>query len=437
VLDQGKLSEYSNWKQRLDLHMEPIDLRMASVREARNAERRFCFEVITPQYKRVYQAPSEEDMHSWINALNNAIQNAVETRSRPTSFTPSSNGERTPHRDIVSVLTGKSSSYSGHHHSHLSSVANSVNRRTTVGARPIYVRSDSNSFEENPSKLLQTIRDNDQGNRWCADCGSGSKVEWVSINLGIVLCIECSGIHRSLGTHISKVRSLTLDTTSFTTDVVELLLLVGNRISNMVWEAKLDQSQKPSAQANRDRRLKFVTSKYVDKAYVNPITANPLSHYSTPEETLLASIKKNDIQGVLYALALRASPNAADRSRNTHCVFLALAAADPAAPAGFSGGLSPTARSASNNRPPSVTAFPIAELLVQNGAVIPTTMPAFPLSAPAQLYVDQKSSKDTLSELPTIMKNGAQMGGEKEKEAAKLQKRSSRTPSLAVRPAGG
>ena len=80
MLDQGKLSEYSNWKQKLDLHMDPIDLRMASVREARNAERRFCFEVITPQYKRIYQATSEEDMGNWIRAINNALQSAVEGR---------------------------------------------------------------------------------------------------------------------------------------------------------------------------------------------------------------------------------------------------------------------------------------------------------------------------------------------------------------------
>lgn len=48
------------------------------------------------------------------------------------------------------------------------------------------------------------------GNDKCADCSS-KKPKWASINLGIMLCIECSGIHRSLGVHISKVRSVTLD----------------------------------------------------------------------------------------------------------------------------------------------------------------------------------------------------------------------------------
>lgn len=393
MLDQGKLSEYSNWKQRLDLHIEPIDLRMASVREARNAERRFCFEVITPQYKRIYQATSEEDMSNWITAINNALQSAVEGRGAPPSMPPPSthNESSSIRRDIGSILTGKSSSYSGQHgySTTASSNTNSVNRRTTVGARPSYIRSDSNSYEENPARLLQTIRDADHGNKWCADCGSTLKVEWVSINLGIVLCIECSGIHRSLGTHISKIRSLTLDVNSFSNDIVEILLQVGNRVSNMVWEATLDQSLKPQAQSTREQRLKFITAKYGDHAYVQPLAAG-MSHYTTPNETLLASIKKNDIQGVLYGIALRANVNATDRSRNTHAVFLALAAADPAIPGSTSPGFSPM--STAKQPPPKPIPFPIAELLVQNGAEIPQQPAPILLSPAAQLYISQRTA---------------------------------------------
>jgi len=426
--------------------MDPIDLRMASVREARNADRRFCFEVITPQYKRVYQAPSEDDLHNWMNAINNALQSAVEGRGQPQTFTPSTSSDKSTHRDIGSVLTGKSSSLSGHHHNRHSpthtpgSITNNVYRRTTVGARPTYVRTDSGSFQSNPSKLLQIVRDTDQGNCWCADCGSGIKTEWVSINLGIILCIECSGIHRSLGTHISKVRSLTLDTHSFTTDIVELLLQIGNRVSNMIWEAKLDPSLylKPSPQATRDQRLKFITAKYVDRAYITPLSPT-LSHYPTADETLLASIKKNNLQAVLYALALRANPNATDRSRNTHAVFLALAAADPASPSSSN---TPSQRStATTTLTPSpsqakIIAFPVAELLVQNGAQIPATMPAFPLSENARLYVEQKGARDTVGELPVIRSQGggnSPMGADKEREPGKLQKKGSQGGRLVVR----
>lgn len=428
--------------------MEPIDLRMASVREARNAERRFCFEVITPQFKRIYQATSEEDMANWIRSINNALQSAVEGRGMPLAPPVSSKSESSTGRDIGSVLTGKSSSVSGHH-SHSSSSSNTgVNRRTTVGARPSYVRNDSNSFEENPSRLLQVVRDADEGNNWCADCGSSSKVEWVSINLGIVLCIECSGIHRSLGTHISKIRSLTLDVHSFSNDIVEILLQIGNRVSNMIWEATLDQSLKPSATSTREQRLKFITAKYVDRAYIEPLPS-PRSRFATPDETLLASIKKNEIQGVLYGIALRANVNVADRSRNTHAVFLALAAADPASP-----GSTPTTPLSARSSTKAIP-FPIAELLVQNGAEIPPQPPSIPLSSAAQLYLSQRTTRtsafsppapgpssgksaasDGLGSLPTIRAAGkdnsslssSQAPGSsdsKEKEKEKLSKRGS------------
>ena len=381
-------------------------------------------------------------MTSWLNAINNALQSAVEGRSQPPSFNPSPTTETSLRRDIGSVLTGKPSAYSvkesqatNQPTTSSSATSSNVYRRITVGARPSYVRTDSNSYSEDPMKLLQEIRDRDKGNIWCADCNSDIKTEWVSINLGIVLCIECSGIHRSLGTHVSKIRSLTLDTVSFTSDIVEIIMQVGNRISNQVWEGRLDQSVKPTPSATRDQRLRFITDKYVERLYVIPISST-LSHYATSDETLLASIKKNDIQQVLYALALRANPNSTDKSRNTHAVFLALAAADPASPHSASSPASASPRSASSSQPSkSLPAFPVAELLLQNGGEMPSALPAFPLSFAAQQYIEQrgvKSGGDQLTALPSIKSpNNAEI-----KERERLQKRTSASARFSGRSIG-
>ena len=53
------------------------------------------------------------------------------------------------------------------------------------------------------SKILRGI----PGNGKCAEC-SAADPDWASLNLGILLCIECSGVHRNLGVHISKVHAL-------------------------------------------------------------------------------------------------------------------------------------------------------------------------------------------------------------------------------------
>ena len=464
VLDQGRLSEYVNWKDKLDLHIDPIDLRMASVREARNSDRRFCFEVITPQYTRVYQAPSEEDMKSWIAAINNALQSAFENRSNvPNSPSPSPAGSA--RKDIAAVLTGKSSSFSGHRqisNPNRSEAARAVGRHATTGDRPGYQRQESN--DPASSALLQRVRSADEGNKLCADCGAENKVDWCSINLGVLLCIECSGIHRSLGTHISKVRSLTLDTSVFTPDLIEILLLVGNRVSNMVWEAKLDRFLKPGAHSTREQRLHFITAKYSERTYVQPTTSS-----QSPDDQLLTSIKRDEIQNVLHAVALGANPNAHDRSRSTHAIFLALAAADPASPAGSSPAPGFTHRHSSsistlrgpspsptspNSRPgtPTRKPFAIAELLLQNGAEVPTEQAPIPLSQAAKQYIEFKNDQrlgkahngstkdangDQLSALPTITPgNSLSPPGPSAKERERLMKRSSggrpSRPSLAA-----
>ena len=102
-------------------------------------------------------------------------------------------------------------------------------------------------------------------NLHCADCGA-DKPDWASINLGILICIECSGIHRNLGSHISKVRSLDLD--SWSTTNVKTLENIGNTKANLHWEASLDLSLKPSSQSSRKEKEKFIQSKYVSKSFL-------------------------------------------------------------------------------------------------------------------------------------------------------------------------
>jgi len=97
-------------------------------------------------------------------------------------------------------------------------------------------------------------------NRTCADCNSENP-DWASINIGIFVCCNCSGHHRNLGVHISKVRSVNLDT--WTEDQIKVMKSVGNGIAKSIYEANVPDSYPPiTPYSNTSDILMWIKDKY-------------------------------------------------------------------------------------------------------------------------------------------------------------------------------
>ncbi|XP_042886546.1 arfGAP with SH3 domain, ANK repeat and PH domain-containing protein-like isoform X7 [Penaeus japonicus] len=155
-------------------------------------------------------------------------------------------------------------------------------------------------FRELQQRIISYVRGL-PGNNLCCDCGGTNDVTWLSTNYGIMVCIECSGIHRDLGVHVSRIQSLTLDKVG----TAQLLLArhMTNNSFNEVTEATSPRKPEPTSTIDSredwlrrwDERREFIQSKYVRRAFVQPTTENP--------EDLLGQLRevidKNDLCGLL------------------------------------------------------------------------------------------------------------------------------------------
>lgn len=101
-----------------------------------------------------------------------------------------------------------------------------------------------------------------EGNKVCADCKRNKHPRWASWNLGVFVCIRCSGIHRGMGTHISRVKSVDLD--AWTDEQLQSILRWGNTRANKYWEAKLAPGHQPSEAKIEN----FIRTKYESKRWV-------------------------------------------------------------------------------------------------------------------------------------------------------------------------
>ncbi|KAJ8015069.1 hypothetical protein DPEC_G00022300 [Dallia pectoralis] len=119
-----------------------------------------------------------------------------------------------------------------------------------------------------------------RSNKICADC-KAINPDWASINLCVVICKNCAGQHRGLGTMVSKVQSLKLDTSVWSNEIVQLFIMLGNDGANEFWAARLPPADELDCDATPEQRKEFIIHKYREGRYRNPHPG-----FNTQEELL-------------------------------------------------------------------------------------------------------------------------------------------------------
>ncbi|RIA89125.1 hypothetical protein C1645_213938 [Glomus cerebriforme] len=226
-----------------------ITLRVCHIKPIlNNSDRRFCFEIITPNKTYVLQAENQEEMDDWINCLQTAAKDAIYADQNPNHVPGPNSSQDISQEDTVNEFN----------------LHKQINDEETPNSK------------QSISKIREL-----PGNDVCVDCKCKDP-QWASTNFGTLLCIECSGIHRSLGVHISKVKSLQLD--KWEPESIEVMLKLGNTNINKIYEAKLVDNKERlvnSSSWERADKEKFIIDKYVKKEFINtnddnkdPVTIN-------------------------------------------------------------------------------------------------------------------------------------------------------------------
>ncbi|XP_039609910.1 arf-GAP with SH3 domain, ANK repeat and PH domain-containing protein 1-like isoform X1 [Polypterus senegalus] len=221
---------------------QPVKLNLLTCQVKPSSEDKKCFDLISHNRTYHFQAEDEQEFVIWISVLTNSKEEALNMAFR---------GEQSTGEDSLEDLT--------------KAIIEDVLRMP--------------------------------GNEVCCDCGAQDP-KWLSTNLGILTCIECSGIHREMGVHISRIQSMELDKLGTS----ELLLAknVGNSSFNEIMEGNLPcPSPKPTPTSDMTARKEFITAKYVDHKFARKTCMSAAAKMNE----LLEAVKSRDLLALIQVYA--------------------------------------------------------------------------------------------------------------------------------------